>query len=115
MRFFKWLGTGLKIGAKAAPIVLAAVNPPIGGIVNGVLTAVVNAEAKHGAGNGEAKRNDATQAVLTFVPMLVPMIEAQIGDVIDDEKFVSALGKLIDAIVDLMNAFKQFPQAEKKQ
>jgi hypothetical protein len=105
-----------EVGITAAPIVASFA--PAGSAASliprliaaiGTVTAqtAVAVESMHAGSAGEEKMRAASAAAMALIPMLVSSIEAQLGrDMVDEALLARAVGKYLDASVDLMNAIK---------
>lgn len=99
------------IAGQTAPQIISLVSPPLGALVNTVMHAVLLSEAKVGPGNGEAKKQEALQAIQVAVPLVLQLMEQQTKkDLADDALFASGVEKLTDGLVDIMNAFRVLPK-----
>jgi hypothetical protein len=111
MSFISILKTVLSIGTKTVPSILAVVAPGIGGIVSTVLNAILQAEAKVGAGNGAAKAQIVTDTLNVAAPLMVQILEAQTGKEIADEAlFAAGLAEMQEGLVKVLNAFRILPK-----
>ncbi len=100
------------IAGKAAPDILTAINPAMGALLQTLLNAVVQAESQSGPGNGPRKKQEVLSALQVAAPLLLKVVEGATGkDLADDEKFASGIDKMVDGLVDLLNAFRVFPKA----
>ena len=103
-------GIGMKLLSAGAPTVLPAVgNLLIGPVWTLVITNVVSAvmSAEEPGIPGEEKKGVAMKYLSVGASGIIKVVEATTGrDLVDDDLFLVALGKYIDATVDMMNAFK---------
>lgn len=95
------------ISAKAAPEVIRTFNPVLGEMLSRIVTGVASAEKAYGPGTGVTKK----QVVLNDLHMAMPMIlriaeQASGRDLADDKLFKRGASRMIDGVVDLMNAFR---------
>ena len=112
MSFISILKTVLSIGAKTVPTILTLVNPGIGAIAGTVINAILNAEAKIGAGNGAGKAQAVTESLNIAAPLMVSLIEKQTGkELADEELFSAGLAELQEGLVKILNAFRILPKA----
>jgi len=111
MNFFgllKKLGT---IAGQSAPDLIALVNPALGAWIGAILNSIMISEAKLGPGNGEAKKTEALNSIQVAVPVLLTLIRNTTGrDLADADKLSSAIDKLVDGTVELLNAFRILPK-----
>ena len=112
MNFFfgllKKLGS---IAGRTAPDLISLVNPVLGAWIGTFLQSVTLTEAKLGPGNGEAKKLEAINAVQVAMPLLLTLMKNTTDrELVNPEKLTSAVEKLIDGVVELLNAFGLFPK-----
>jgi hypothetical protein len=112
MNFFFGLLKKLgQIAGQSAPDLIQLVNPAIGTWVSTILNSVLLTEARLGPGNGDAKKAEAMAAIQVALPVLLSVFKATTGrDLADGEKLTSAIDKLIDGVVELLNAFRILPK-----
>lgn len=113
-RFFVGLAKVMgKIGTVAIPEIARAYNPALGGLADLVVNSILQAEATHGPGAGEAKMNTALSNIDTATPLILRLLESSTGrDLADDALFAQGVHKLADGYVDVMNALKVLPKKE---
>jgi len=102
---------GLVAGQTAVQI-LNLTDPPLGAILTTVLNGVLIAETKFGPGNGDQKKQDVTSAIQVALPLILTFIKSSTGkDIADEALLSSGIDKLIDGVVDVLNAFRILPKA----
>lgn len=110
-RIFRFLGGVGKVAGRAAPEIIGLVNPALGGILEGIISSTIDAEARHGSGEGDKKLGQVMAGIGTALPVVIRLMEAQMGqDCVDEEAFVKAYRDLVNGIVGMMNAFRVFPK-----
>jgi hypothetical protein len=111
MSFISILKKVAMVGIEAAPVILGAVNEPLGALVGTAVNAVIMAEAKLGAGNGSLKKEDAMNALQVAIPVVVKFFESATGRPLTDQTQLTAgLSTLNDAVVAILNAFGILPK-----
>lgn len=111
MNFFGLLKKIGSIAGQSAPELIALVNPALGAWAGAILNSIMIAEAKNGPGNGEAKKTDAMNAIQVAVPVLLTLVRNATGkELADADKLTSAIDKLVDGTVELLNAFRLLPK-----
>lgn len=88
-----------KIGlaaAKSIPEVVATVYPPLGGLTGIISGLVLRAQADHGPGNNETKKEQVISELTMFVPFILPFLEQISGKDLDDAAFAKLMSDLVD-------------------
>lgn len=86
--------------------------PALGMIVSTALTAVLAAE--NPGAEGKHKKEEALRYMAVVSPAVIQNIEYTTGkELVNVELYQQALSRMIDASVDLMNAFEMLPRKEK--
>jgi hypothetical protein len=99
-KFFLGLAkTMLHIGTTALPVVVASVNPALAPFVSAIVNAVLQAEATHGSGTGEQKK----ELVMSIVDIITPII-TQNHPIKNEARYKVGVDKLIDGIVDILSS-----------
>lgn len=112
MNFISILKTVLSIGARTVPVILQTVAPGIGTIAGTIINAILQAEAKIGAGNGATKASAVTESLNIAAPLMVKMIEQQTGkELADEEMFGEGLAQMQEGLVKMLNAFRILPKS----
>lgn len=100
------------VAGQTALQILTITDPPLGAILSTVLNSVLMAESKFGAGNGDQKKQDALSSVQVAIPLILAFVKNATGkDVADEAMLSSGIDKLIDAVVEILNAFRILPKA----
>ena len=95
------------ISAKAAPDLIRTFNPVLGEMISRIVTGVASAEKAYGPGTGVTKKQVVLNDLRMSMPMILRVAEQASGrDLADDKLFKRGALKMIDAVVDLMNAFR---------
>jgi hypothetical protein len=102
---FKTVG---KIAEQEAPAIITAINPIAGAIAQAVSTAVISAQAKHGVGNGDAKKQTAMQSLSVAAPLAMLLLEAA-GKKVDEQRFAEGVSKFMDGLVEILSAADILP------
>jgi hypothetical protein len=104
MSFLNVLKTVSQIGGIVGPSVATAINPGAGAIISLIVTAV--AQAEEAGGTGSAKKAAVVASVLpTATTILSASLQARGGKTqIDPGQLSTAIGKIVDGVVDLMNS-----------
>lgn len=103
------------IGSGAAGVLPAVGTMVLGPVWTVLITNVVSAvmSAEEPTETGEAKKSTAMKILAASAGGLIKLIETTQGkDLVDDALFLSALGKITDGVVDMMNAFRMLPTKE---
>lgn len=100
------------VTAVVAPVAGAMLgNAATGVLINTVVTAVMAAEQP--GFTGEAKKRAAMQNLMVASGGIVALIQTTTGrQLVDEVRFMSALSRITDGVVDLMDAFSLLPKAK---
>jgi hypothetical protein len=102
----------LPIGGAVASGFFPAFAPLINVLINHILLA----QNQFGTGKGDEKRQSVLQNALASAPVYIASFEAALGkELVDENKFASGLGKVIDGIVEILNSFEALPSQSKSQ
>jgi hypothetical protein len=114
MKFLSILKAVGGVATTTAPMAgLLIGGPALSATLSTVIGAVVASERPDVA--GEQKKTSAMQYVAVAAPGIVALIESSTGrQLIDEARFMRALGRMIDAAVDLLNAFGALKDGEGK-
>ena len=99
----------LRIGAQEAPAILSAINPAAGALAQVAIRAIITAEAKHGAGNGEIKKQTAMESMGIAAPLAMILLQAS-GRTVNEEQFAEGISKITDGFVEVLNASGILPR-----
>jgi hypothetical protein len=105
-KFLSFLKTALNIGQTAVPLILNTVSPGTGAIVQAGLSAILNAEALFGSGDGQKKMDAALTTMQVAAPGLIKLIEVQTGkQLANEELFAEGIRELTEGLVKILNSF----------
>jgi hypothetical protein len=118
MNFLKKVGKGLKdffTPSKGAPLgnggrLISALFPQVGGAITAIAAIVVQTEALFASAFGadSKKGMEKGRAALPFVEQIIINSELLAGrEIIDQNRFITGCQKLMDGVVDILQAIKQ--------
>ena len=111
MKIVSFLKRVLMVAGTAVLPAMAQVSPSLTGLLGIIVQSVLTAEATTGPKNGEEKMNSVLTTMELVAPISIQMMERATGkDLADDELYVRGVKKLIEGIVDILNAFRVLPK-----